>query len=137
MAGWAARRLNDVPLVTDTEADDPAWHPLQHFFGLRAFGANAFVAREAGQALLEAHDERGSGQEELYLVVAGAAEFELDGQRVDAPAVTVVAVTEPSVRRSAVAREAGTTLIAIGQVPRGEFASTWHAEHFEGVPRAL
>ncbi|MGH3065013.1 MAG: hypothetical protein ACRDOF_01805 [Gaiellaceae bacterium] len=135
MAGWAARKLSDIPIVTDGAPDDPAWLPLQHFFGLSAFGANVFVARAANQTLVEEHDERSSGQEELYLVLEGEATFELDGERIVATSGAAVSVTDPTVTRRAVAREAGTTLLAIGATP-GSFASTWLASHFEDVPRA-
>jgi AraC-like ligand binding domain len=135
MARWAARTISEVPNVTDGDADDPDWHPLQHFFGLTAFGANVFVARREGQTLVEEHDERRSGQEELYLVLDGEADFELDGERVHAARGTVVAVPDPSVRRSAVARSAGTTLFAVGSRP-GAFATTWRESHFADLPRA-
>jgi hypothetical protein len=134
--GWAAIPLEELPRAAK---DEPGadWFPLQHVFGLTAFGANAFVAREAGDSLVETHDEGASGQEELYLVVSGLARFTLDGQTLDASAVTAVAVREPSVSRAAVALEPGTTLLALGGVPRDDFASTWRSAHFEGVPRVL
>ena len=55
-------------------------------------------------------------QEELYLVQRGRARFELDGERVDAPAGTLVFVS-PEVKRTAFAEEPGTTLIALGGTP--------------------
>jgi hypothetical protein len=133
LAGWAATRLAQIPTVPG-EPEDPAWHPLQHYFRLTAFGANAFVAPEAGMALVSEHDESESGQEELYVVLAGAAAFVLDGERLDAPAVTAVAIRDPSVRRSATATEDETVLLAIGAPARDTFESTWRASHFEGVP---
>src|SRR3712207_3796906 len=94
---WAAQTLQQIPVVPAAAGDDPSWHPLQHFFGLRAFGANVFVATKDGQTLVERHDERGSGQEELYLLMDGEAEFEVDGERFLATRGTVVAVPEPAV----------------------------------------
>jgi hypothetical protein len=129
------RRIVDVPKVTDGEADDPDWHPLTHHFGLTAFGLNAFVARAEGQELVGEHDETGSGQEEVYVVTAGRARFWLDGWVHDVDAGCVV-VLRPEVRRSAVALEEGTTLLAIGGPAREHFESTWNDSHFEGVPRA-
>ena len=126
--------ITDVPTVHG-DADDPAWHPLQHFFWITAFGANVFVAREEGQTLIGEHDESGSDQEELYLVLEGEAIFELDGESVVARRGAVVAITDPSVRRRALARSAGAALLVIGVRP-GSFESTWRAEHFENTPRA-
>ena len=135
MSGWTARALTEIPVVTDGADDDPVWHPLQHFFGLTAFGANAFVAREPNQTLVEEHDERSSAQEEMYLVLDGVALFELDGETVVAGKGTAVGIPSPTVARRAVALEAGTTILAVGVAP-GCFASTWLASHFEDVPRA-
>ena len=101
-----------------------------------AFGANVYVAPAAGDELLERHDETGSGQEELYLVVAGAAQFEARRRAVRAEAPFVIAVTDPAVMREARALEAGTTVVALGGEPRERFESSWQSHHFEGVPRA-
>jgi hypothetical protein len=131
-ARFAARRLEDVPRVPG-EADDPQWYPLQHYFRLTAFGINVYVA-DADAELLAEHDEAGSEQEELYLVTAGEATFVVDGERFDAPAVTVVAVPDPTVRRAASAKVAGTTIVAIGGKRRAAFETSWQKHHFEHVP---
>jgi hypothetical protein len=135
MARWAVRTLSEIPTVTDGDPGDPDWHPLQHFFGLTAFGANIFVAKRGDETLVGEHDEQTSGQEELYLVLEGEADFELDGERVHTTRGTVVAVTDPSVKRSAVARTPGATLLAIGSRP-GVFETTWRESHFSDLPRA-
>ena len=135
MPKWAARTLFEIPTVKDAGPDDPSWHPLQHFFGLSAFGANVFVARDAGQTLIEEHDERASGQEELYVVLEGEAAFELDGETVPAARWTAVAVPSPEVTRRAVALVPGTTLLAVGSAP-GSFETTWRDAHFADVPRS-
>jgi quercetin dioxygenase-like cupin family protein len=132
---WTVRRLDEIPLVPRTDEDDPAWRPLQHFFGLTAFGANVFVAPRGDETLVEEHDERASGQEELYLVLEGEAEFEVGGETFVAGRGTVVALTDPTVRRRTTARTAGTSLLVVGSRP-GCFETTWRASHFAEVPRA-
>jgi hypothetical protein len=134
VARWSVRNIDDVPTVPGG-AGEPIWHPLQHYFGLSAFGANVFVAREDGQMLVDEHDETGSGQEELYLVLEGRAMFELDGEAVGAEQGTAVAITDPDVRRSAVAESAETSLLVVGVRP-GSFETTWRESHFADVPRA-
>jgi hypothetical protein len=62
--GYSVQRLEHVPTVPDTQ-EPAAWHPLQHYFRLSAFGANAFVAPEAGVTLIHEHDELAGGHEEL------------------------------------------------------------------------
>jgi len=132
---WVKRR-DEVPRVPGEEAGDPVWYPLQHYFGFTAFGVNVYSAAEAGGALIGDHDEADSEQEELYLVTEGAARFTIDGEEHLVDAVGIVAVPDPTVRRSAVAEEAGTTVIVVGGRRASRFDSSWRAEHFEGVRRA-
>jgi hypothetical protein len=131
---YAVRRLADVPTIAGDERD-PHWHALTHYFGLTAFGVNVYIAKRDGDALLAEHDEAASAQEELYLVTAGEATFVIDGERFEAPAVTVVAVPDPAVRRGAAAVSAGTTIVAIGGERQEAFRSSWQPHHFEHAPK--
>jgi hypothetical protein len=135
VARYAVRRLEDIPPIQTEDSGDPEWYPLQHYFRLTAFGVNVYVASEAGGDLLGTHDETASGQEELYLVVAGEATFTLDGETFDAPALTVVAVPDPSVERGATAKTAGTSVVALGGEARDRFRSSWQAKWFRGAPQ--
>jgi tetratricopeptide (TPR) repeat protein len=101
------------------------WKPLRRTLGIDAFGINAYTALEPGEHVVEEHTEESLGHQEVYVVVAGHATFALDGAEVDAPQGTVVFLREPSVRRAAVAREAGTTVLAIGGVPGVHSPSAW------------
>ena len=131
MPRFAVHRLDEIPTVPDADVD---WHPLQHYFGLNTFGANLFVARDVGDELVAAHDETDSAQQELYLVLRGAVRFTFDEETRDAAAISVAAVPDTSVRRSAVALEPGATMLALG-APPGEYASTWRPSWFESVPK--
>jgi len=128
---FAVHRLDEIPTVPDADVD---WHPLQHYFGLNTFGANLFIARDPGDELVAEHDESESAQQELYLVLRGAVRFTFDGETRDAPAISVAAVPDASVRRAAVALEPGATMLALG-APPGEYASTWRPAWFESVPK--
>ncbi len=86
--------------------------PVREHLGIRAFGVNAFTAGEDG-LLINEHDEAGSGQEELYLVLDGKATFEVDGETVEAPAGTFVFV-QPEARRKATGDG---TILALGATP--------------------
>jgi hypothetical protein len=86
--------------------------PVREHFGIRSFGINAFTANDEGK-LIGDHDEAGSGQEELYLVVDGTATFEIDGETVEATQGTLVYVG-PEARRTATG--SGTVLV-IGGTP--------------------
>jgi hypothetical protein len=129
------KRLDEVPLVPTDDPDDFDWYPLQHHFGLGAFGLNAFGG-DAGIELVAEHDELQSGQEEVYVVVRGAARFTLNGADHDAEAVSIVAVPDPAVRRAAVATQQDTIVLVVGGPADSGFATTWRAAHFEHVPRA-
>jgi hypothetical protein len=102
--------------ISDLTADG-SWAPIRRHFGVRSFGINAFTAEEAGGTLSGEHDELNSGQEELYLVLAGRATFTIDGESVEAVPGTAVFVPAPRTKRAAVAEEAGTTMLVIGGVP--------------------
>ena len=133
--GYWVKRLEDVPLVPTDDPDDFDWYPLQHHFGLGAFGVNAFGG-DAGTSFVTEHEERESGQEELYVVVRGAARFTLAGEAHDAPAISVVAIPDPAVKRAAVATEDGTIVLALGGPADSGFATIWNPRNFEQVPRA-
>ena len=100
-------------------------------FGIEGFGVNAYTALADGSRVIEEHDELSAGagrHEELYFVARGHAVFTLDGEEVDAPGGTFVFVSDPKVRRAAVALEEGTTVLVVGGVPGKAFqASPWEA----------
>jgi len=81
--------------------------------GVRAFGMNGFTA-DAGEELIETHDELSNGHEEVYIVLTGRARFTVDGADQDAPAGTLVFVPDPASRRTAVAVEDGTSALVVG-----------------------
>jgi uncharacterized cupin superfamily protein len=135
MTGYTVCAIADIPAVPGlTEPADPEWKPIQHHLGLTAFGLNAYIARRPGDELAAAHDESGSAQEEVYVVLAGRACFTLGGEEVEAGPGTVVAVRDPGLSRAAEALEAGTTVLAIG-CRAGCFVTSWDEGHFADVPR--
>lgn len=101
------------------------WKPVRKALGVTAFGINAYTAAAAGDEVVEDHTEEPSGHEELYLVVHGHATFTVDGEEVDAPAGTIVFLDDPKQRRHAVAKEAETTVLAVGGKPGAHEISAW------------
>ncbi len=112
MVDYAVARLEEIDEISDGRCP---FRPVRHSFGITSFGVNAWTAREAGDRIINEHDEADEG-EELYVVISGAATFELDGERVAAPAGTFV-FARPGVRRTAFAEEPGTTILAVGGTP--------------------
>jgi hypothetical protein len=115
MSDYAVAHLDEIDEITDGRCP---WRPVRHHFGIRSFGVNAWKARDAGDRIINEHDESEEQdlQEELYLVQRGRATFELDGERVDAPAGTFV-FAPPALKRTAFAEEPGTTIVALGGTP--------------------
>jgi hypothetical protein len=86
--------------------------PVREHLGIQAFGINAYTPADDG-TLINEHDETGSGQQELYIVMDGNAKFEVDGEMFDAPAGTLVFV-EPGSKRKATGEGTG---LALGGTP--------------------
>jgi tetratricopeptide (TPR) repeat protein len=114
MTGYVVAQLDEIDEVDDGRCP---FRPVRHHFGITAFGVNAWTAREAGDRIINEHDESDpDANEELYLVLRGRAVFELDGDRVVAPAGTLV-FARAGVKRTAFAEEPETTIIALGGTP--------------------
>jgi mannose-6-phosphate isomerase-like protein (cupin superfamily) len=116
-------RLDEIPGIP--VLGTLIWKPVRRPLGVTAFGINAYTAAHAGDEVVEEHTEEQLGHEEIYLVHTGHAVFTVDGEEVDAPAGTIVYLDEPKQRRHAIAKEAGTTVIAIGGVPGKHEPSAW------------
>jgi tetratricopeptide (TPR) repeat protein len=110
---WNVQRVDAVTL-------SGGWMPLRYALGVEAFGVNAWEGA-AGRTLTIDHDEVLTGHEELYLVLAGHARFTVNGEEVDAPEGTLVFVRDPGARRSALAIEDGTRILAVGAAPDQPF----------------
>ena len=116
-AAYSVVALDDIEAGPEHDGRIPL--NIRRHFDIRGFGVRANRAVGDGHVIGE-HNEVGlgaSGQEELYFVVSGAATFNVDGERVEAPAGTLVFVRNPAAKRSAVAKEEGTTVLAIGGTP--------------------
>jgi tetratricopeptide (TPR) repeat protein len=114
MGAYAVAHLDDIE-----EQDDGRcrYRPVRHHFGITAFGINTWTGREAGDRIINEHNEDDpGGNEELYLVTEGRATFELGGERIEAPRGTVVFVPS-GVKRTAFADDPGTTIVVVGGTP--------------------
>jgi mannose-6-phosphate isomerase-like protein (cupin superfamily) len=112
MSNYKVTRLDEIEPLDDGRVP---MQPVRHNLGITAFGVNGFTGREAGDRLINEHDESAEydRHEEMYVVVEGHARFEIGDETVDAPQGTLVFVP-PDVKRTAFAEEAGTSLLAVG-----------------------
>lgn len=110
MSGFAVARLDELDEI---EYGGSRWRPVGYRLGATAFGINAWVAGGPGDRITSDGDESEKTNERVYVVQRGRAVFELDGERIDAPAGTCVFV-RPGVERTVSAEEAGTTIVVVG-----------------------
>jgi tetratricopeptide (TPR) repeat protein len=111
--------LKPAPRLAPGAPDDGRQRfDVRRTLDITAFGVSAFSA-PSGVVVINEHDETllgEAGQEELYIVVNGAATFEIDGESVDAPTGALVNV-QPTAKRKATATEDGTTILVVGGTP--------------------
>ena len=87
------------------------WRPVRHHFGITSFGINAGRAPAAGDRIINEHDEPDDG--------------ELRDRRRPPGCVCRTFVFIPSgVKRTAFAKEPGTTIVAVGGVPGKAYEPT-------------
>lgn len=125
MTGFHVTRLDELERLPVDE-EGLTWRPIRRTLGISSFGVNGYTAEHAGDRVVEEHSERQNEHEEAYVVVSGHATFTVGDEEIDAPAGTVVFLPDPQVRRGAVAKEAGTTVVAVGAKPGAAHqASAW------------
>ncbi|MEP6642523.1 MAG: hypothetical protein ABJB93_11540 [Gaiellales bacterium] len=130
-AAYAVTTIDSVPIIADDGVD---WRPIQHHFQLTAFGINVYRAAEPGIHLIGNHDELVGRHEEVYIVLSGSVEFLIDDESFTLQPGGLVVARDPAVRRSAVARSAGASVLAVGNREAPQFDSTWEPDHFQGFP---
>ncbi len=126
---WSTLRLDDVQPIA--VAGGLRWRPIRRTLGIEAFGMNAYTADRVGDDVVESHTEQVLGHQEVYVVLAGRATFELDGETLDAPAGTIVFLRDPTTRRHARAAEPGTTVLAVGGKPGEPYTPSAWEWYFE------
>ncbi len=120
LAGWRWARLEAIE-----ELDDAGrrYRPVRLDLGITAFGATVWTGRAAGDLVVAEHDPGDpTADQELFLVLRGGAVFEIDGDRLDAPA-GIFLFARPGARRTARAKEAGTEILLIEGTPGKSYAA--------------
>jgi tetratricopeptide (TPR) repeat protein len=135
MKGWESTSFGELDAIPLFEGI--VWHPVRRRLGIRAFGINAYTAEAVGHQVIEEHDETGGGaggHEEVYVVLHGRATFTLDGESLDAPAGTLVFISDPKVKRKAVSEAEGTLVLAIGAEPGVPYEPSPWEWYFSAMP---
>jgi quercetin dioxygenase-like cupin family protein len=98
---------------------DCTWLLARKALGTAAFGYNLVEIAPGGQ--IPEHDESGSGQVELYVILEGDAVLRLDGEDHPAPAGTFASI-EPAAERTILNRSEETVVaMLIGVQPEGGY----------------
>lgn len=117
--------LDEIPRAAEPCDPELDWRPVRDHLGISAFGVNAFLGAQEGDRVVELHDETG-GDEELYVVVRGAARFLIDGAEQELPAGSIVLVA-PGATREAFASTPDTAVLVVGGTPGSRPVSEWEA----------
>jgi quercetin dioxygenase-like cupin family protein len=98
---------------------ESTWMLARKALGTGCFGYNPVEIGPGGQ--IPEHDESGSGQVELYVVLEGDAVLRLDGDEHPAPAGTFASIEPPATRTILNRSEAPVTAMVIGVKPDGGY----------------
>jgi quercetin dioxygenase-like cupin family protein len=98
---------------------DSTWRLARKALGTSAFGFNLVEIAPGGQ--IPEHDEAGSGQIELYIVLEGEATMRIAGEDHPAPAGTFASIEPPASRTILNRSGASVTALLIGVHPEGEY----------------
>ena len=128
--GYVFTTLDDIepsPLTTPGAADDGRQRlDVRSRFDITSFGVQAFRAPSEVVVINEHHELtflEENRQEELYIVLNGAATFEIDGETVEAAAGSLVLV-QPAAKRRAISKDDGTTILVVGGTPGKAYEPT-------------
>jgi tetratricopeptide (TPR) repeat protein len=117
LTDFGIAHIDEIEELDDGRAP---FRSVRRHFGIETFGATTWTAKADGDRLLNEHDESEfDGVDELYCVLSGHATFTVDDAEHDAPTGTFVFVPAGAMR-TAFAREAGTTLLAVGGAAAGQ-----------------
>ena len=98
---------------------DSTWRLARKSLGTSAFGFNLVEIEPGGQ--IPEHDEAGSGQVELYVILEGEATLCVAGEDHPAPAGTFASIEPPASRTILNRSDAPITALLIGVHPEGEY----------------
>jgi quercetin dioxygenase-like cupin family protein len=98
---------------------DSTWRLARKALGTSTFGFNLVEIDPGGQN--PEHDESGSGQVELYVILEGDAVLRIEGKDHEAPAGTFASIEPPASRTIINRSDAPVTAMLIGVQPEGGY----------------
>lgn len=110
MGSYTVKRIDEMEAIYNG-----AFRRAGAELGVESFGLQVFDV-PAGFDSYPEHDHSEDGQEEVYVVLSGSGEFEIDGERVPVDRDRIVRVAAGTKRRLLPGSE-GMRVLALGGVP--------------------
>jgi mannose-6-phosphate isomerase-like protein (cupin superfamily) len=111
MADYTAKRFDEMEPILDG-----FFLRARASLGASSFGMQVLQMPPNGGDFYPNHDHAHDGQEEVYVVLSGSAEFDIEGERVPVEPETAVRVA-PETKRHITPGPEGVRILAIGGVP--------------------
>jgi hypothetical protein len=130
-------RLDELPALE--QSSGAIWRPIRRAMALTGIRANAYTGRKAGDEVIEPHDETSQAagrHEEVYVVLTGSARFTVEGEELDAPAISFIRADVGEMRR-ATALEDDTTVLVIGGEPGSTLPVAAYEHWYAAEPHYL
>ena len=107
MGDYAVARLDEIDEMTDGRCP---FRPVRHHFGITSFGVNAWTAREAGDRIINEHDEDGRRERGALPRPCRGAPCSSSTASASTRRPARFVFARPGVKRTAFAEEPGTTV---------------------------
>lgn len=117
--GYTIRHRDEFEVMEGS--GDATWRLARKALGTSSFGFNLVEIAPGGQ--IPEHDESGSGQHELYVILDGEATLRIGGTDHAAPAGTFASIEPPVSRTILNDSDAPVTALLIGVDPGGAYES--------------
>ncbi len=115
MSDYTAKRISDMQA-----SHGGGFVKARAELGVTAFGMQV-IQLPAGFEGYPEHDHAESGQEEVFVTLAGSGSIDVDGERVEMDQETLVRVA-PSARRKVLAGPQGLRMLVVGGCPGEAYA---------------
>jgi mannose-6-phosphate isomerase-like protein (cupin superfamily) len=115
MADYTAKRFDEMEPILDG-----FFLRARASLGASSFGMQILQMTPGAGEFYPNHDHGHDGQEEVYVVLSGSADFDIEGERVRAKPETAIRVA-PGTKRHIEPGADGVRILAIGGVPGGVY----------------
>ena len=127
MADYTVKRFDEMEPILDG-----VFRRARAELGVTSFGMQ-LLRMPAGADFYPNHDHSHDGQEEVYVILEGSADFDIEGERVHVEPETAVRVA-PHTKRQIHPGPGGVRILVLGGVPGGVYEPPTFTELGGPVP---